>query len=519
MEKLIVLDLGTTGVKAALLDRSGRVLAEDYRAYPTNVHDDRVEQDPADWWEGAVSVMASAAGLCERGSVAGICLSGQMQDLITLDANGSSGPAILYSDARAYGEAATVAGIIGAGELASRTGNLQDGASLLAKILWLRQNEPSRYRSSRRLLFGAHDYVAWRLTGTEATDYTTLSTTGLLDITANAYAWSIIDALGFERSLFPTLVRADHQDGGLLAEPARLIGVPAGTPVFHGSGDAGSTTLGAGAGVPGVLSCYLGTSGWLAATSSGGCVNPRTGIFNLRHPDSSSLIHIGPMLLAAGNVDWAIETIGLPANTEGRYESFTSEASRAKPGCGGLVYLPYLVGERSPFRDSRARGVFAGLSRSTGSSSMFRAVLEGVAFAMRSIHEAMDPGDLGTARRLSLSGGGARSPLWPQIFADVFDSEVSVAEHAPRSGLIGAFVIAGKALGWQDGYLPPRQSGHEDVAFRPIVENRHACERAYAAFRGLYPALRESFAALADVDTEDRSQTDPGTKKPTRRDP
>jgi xylulokinase len=378
MENLIVLDLGTTGVKSALLDRSGRILAEDYRAYPMNVRGDRVEQDPEDWWESAIAVISSVAGHAGPGTVAGICLSGQMQDLVTLDARGSRGPAILYSDARARSEAATVERIIGMEELVHRTGNLQDATGLLAKIHWLRENDAGRYSASRRFLFGAHDYVAWRLTGTEATDYTTLSTTGLLDISANAYAWSVIDALGFDRRLFPSLVSAEHNDGGLLDEPARLIGVAAGTPVFHGAGDAGCTTVGSGAGVPGVTSCYLGTSGWLATTSTGGLVDPRTGIFNLRHPDPSSLIHVGPMLCAAGNVDWAIDAIGIAAQAVDRYASFTREAAAAAPGCGGLLYLPYLVGERSPFRDPGARGAFVGLSRSTGRADMYRAVLEGV---------------------------------------------------------------------------------------------------------------------------------------------
>jgi xylulokinase len=137
---------------------------------------------------------------------------------------------------------------------------------------------------------------------------------------------------------------------------------------------------------------------------------------------------------------------------------------------------------------------------------------------MRSISEAMDPGDAAGGRRLSLSGGGARSPLWPQVFADVFGCEVSVADQALNPGLVGAFVIAGRALGWRDGYLPPRSSAVEDAVFRPIAENRRACERAYRVFRGLYPALRESFAALVEADTEDRLHADPGTGNPTRRD-
>jgi xylulokinase len=514
MEELIALDVGTTGVKAALIDRDGRVLAEENHSYPMSVLADRVEQDPEAWWEGSVAVMASLVKRTDPRRVIAVGLTGQMQDLITVG-SGRVGRAILYSDSRAREQAERVSRLIGTDELCRRTGNIQDATSLLAKILWLRENEPRSFAGIRRFLFGAHDYIAWKLTGSEASDPTTLSTTGLLDIATGDYAYDVIDALDIPRSLLPAVVRADTVDGGLRSEPALLIGLPEGTPVFHGAGDAGSTTIGAGAGVPGALSCYLGTSGWLAATTAGECVDPRTGIFNLRHPDAASLIHVGPMLLAAGNVDWAIEAFGGAPGAADRYDAFTREAASA-PAAGGLLYLPYLVGERSPFRDSNARGAFVGLSRSTTRPQTNRAVLEGVAFAMKSIHDAMRHSSASVPRTISLSGGGARSPLWPQIFADAFDCEVTVADRAGQPGLTGVAVIVARALGWQEGYLPPI-TRRKDRVFRPDPRNRGAYESAYGVFCGLYPALRQSYAALATRDTEGRSGTDPHDNGSTTR--
>jgi xylulokinase len=518
VQALIALDIGTTRVKAALIERSGRILFEDSRQYSLSVTADRVEQEPEDWWTGSAAVLSSVARHAERGSVAALALTGQMQNLITLGSAGPTGRAILYSDMRAQEEAREVSRVIGAGELQRRTGNLQDASSLPAKILWLRAHDPRRFAESRKLLFGAHDYVAWKLAGVAATDFTTLSTTGLLDLAANAYAFDLTDSLGIPQSLFPGVVAADHVDGGLGENAARLLGLPSGIPVFHGAGDAGSTTVGAGAGIPGALSCYLGTSGWIAASSAGGCADPGTGIFNLRHPDGVSLIHVGPMLLATGNVDWTIETLEKPLagraagiDSADRYASFTREAGSAPAGSGRLLYLPWLVGERSPFRDPAARGAFFGLSRATTRAEMHRAVLEGVAFAMKSIHEAMPAEDGVRVRRLSLSGGGARSPLWPHVFADVFGCEVTVSERASIAGLIGAFVIAARGLGWLDGWLPPQECMGRETVFRPRAENQAVYDRQYGVFRGLYPALRGSFAALAKLDSTDRSGTDSRT--------
>ncbi len=507
MECVISLDAGTTGVKAALIDREGRILGRAYHRHETRVDGARVEQDPTDWYEGACSVIASVAEHRSAGAeVAALVLSGQMQDLIPLGADDVLGSAILYSDARAQKQARMVEDTVGAEELARTTGNLQDAASLLAKLLWLKEEEPARWASARHVLFGAHDYISWKLTGRAATDFTTLSTTGLLDIRANTYAVGLLDVLGIPHALLPQLTRAEERDGGLCPEATARLGLPSGLPVFHGTGDVGSTTIATGAGLPGTLSCYLGTSGWLAATSDGGIVDPQTGIYNLRHPDPRRIINVGPMLTAAGGVDWAIRVMGPQERGEQAFSSFTREAASAPPASAGILFLPYLAGERSPFRDASARGGFLGLTASTSRPEMYRAVLEGVAFAMRTIHDAAGAA-LGEVHRISLSGGGARSTLWPQVFADVFGCPVVVPSGAEDAGLVGAFVIGAKAMGWLSDYVPPARE--EAAVFDPVAGRKAAYDAAYGVFRGLYPALRGSFAALEKARAGDRRSAGP----------
>jgi xylulokinase len=404
-------------------------------------------------------------------------------------------PAILYSDTRSQTEIQDIHQKIGEDRLKQVTGNLQDASSLLAKLLWLKRHKPDIYARFKTVLFGAHDYIAWKLVGSAHTDFTTAATTGLLDIRQNTWALDIMRAIDLRTDVLPQLVPSHTIDGYLTEDKAALLGFPAGCPVFHGSGDVGTTTLGSNAGEPGTTSCYLGTSGWIATTTANTLANPDSGIFNLRHPDPAKLIQVGPMLLAGGNIQWVIENISSFPQAENRYALLSDKAAEVKPGANGIIYLPYLSGERSPFRAPEARGGLIGLSRETTRADMYRAVLEGVAFAMRSIQESITGRDL-NLQSLTLSGGGAKSSIWPQIFADVFHCEVLVLEHAEEVGLIGAALLGGKALGWYTGYLLPLELLKVKMTYAPKTENIPLYNELYAIFRQLYPALRNSWSVL-----------------------
>ncbi|MDY0091882.1 MAG: FGGY-family carbohydrate kinase [Candidatus Vecturithrix sp.] len=496
MQQIIAIDIGTTGAKTALISRAGEILARHYGTYETISHQGQVEQNPEDWWETVKQGILSLNSQINKEKFCGIVLGGQMQDCILLDETGLLAPAILYSDTRAQTEIQEIRQIIGEDRLTRITGNIQDASSLLAKFLWLKKHKREIYTRFKTSLFGAHDYIAWKLIGNTNTDFTTAATTGLLDIRQNRWAVDIIQELGLRTDILPHLVPGEMIDGYLSEKMAASLGLPANCPVFHGSGDVGTTTLGSNAGEPGTTSCYLGTSGWIAATTENVFANPDSGIFNLRHPDPGRTIQVGPMLFAGGNIQWIIEHISSFPREDNRYDLFNTKAADVIPGSDGVLYLPYLSGERSPFRAPEARGGFIGLSRGTTRSQMYRAALEGVAFAMRSIQESISGPDV-PLKSLTLSGGGAKSSLWCQIFADLFHCEVCVLEHAEEVGLIGAALMCGKALGWYSGYRLPEALLNVKTTYAPKVENIPPYNELYAIFRHLYPALRKSWSALS----------------------
>jgi xylulokinase len=402
---------------------------------------------------------------------------------------------LLRQFTRAQTEIQEIEKIIGKDRLKNITGNIQDASSLLAKLLWLKKHTPEIYTPLETVLLGAHDYIAWKLTGSTNTDFTTAATTGLLDIKRNTWALDIMNDLTLRTDILPHLVPGDHIDGYLSNETAASLGLPTGCPIFHGSGDVGTTTLGANAGEPGTTSCYLGTSGWVAATTANVLADPESGIFNLRHPDPAKIIQVGPMLLAGGNIQWIVETISSFSEEKNPYDLLNARAAAVKPGSNGIIYLPYLSGERSPFKAPEARGGFIGLSRETTREELYRAALEGVAFAMRSIQESIAGPDV-KLKSLTLSGGGAKSSLWPQIFADVFHCDVMVLESAEEVGLIGAVLMCGRALGWYSGYLLPPQLLRVRRKYIPKTENRQLYDELYSIFLQVYPALRKSWFAL-----------------------
>lgn len=492
---IIAIDIGTTGTKTALITRSGEILARHYASYDTISQNVQVEQNPEDWWEAVRQGILSVNSYVDKENFCGIALGGQMQDLILLGGKRVLAPAILYSDTRAQAEIYEIEKIIGKDRLKNITGNIQDASSLLAKLLWLKKHKTKIYNALETVLLGAHDYIAWKLTGSTNTDFTTAATTGLLDIKRNTWALDIMNALTLRPDILPQLVPGDHVDGYLSNETAASLGLPTGCPIFHGSGDVGTTTLGANAGESGTTSCYLGTSGWVAATTENVLADPESGIFNLRHPDPAKIIQVGPMLLAGGNIQWIIENISSFSEEKNSYDLLNIKAAAVKPGSNGVIYLPYLSGERSPFKAPEARGGFIGLSRETKREALYRAVLEGVAFAMRSIQESITGPDV-NLKSLTLSGGGAKSSLWPQIFSDVFHCDVMVLESAEEVGLIGTVLMCGRALDWYSGYLLPSQLLKVRRTYIPKAENRQLYDELYSIFLQLYPSLRKSWSAL-----------------------
>lgn len=503
-ECVLAIDVGTGGTKAALVNQLGSVVASAFHPHPRPAPSSRggpasVEQEVESWWWATTHAVQACWNKGSGGVVRALAVTGQMQNVIRLPKDGSQPipTAILYSDARAAEEVAEVNGMAGGPEyISSITGTQQGASSLLAKLRWLDKHELSAAEQCQTLLFGGHDYVVWKLSGALATDSTTASTTGLLDLSFH-YAEDLIHSveLGHWMEKLPPIKAANIPCGVVSSEAAEELGVVSlkGVPVLHCCGDAGACTLGAGAGSPGSLYAYIGTSGWVAGSFQDQvdieAAKP-SGVFRLGHPDESLVFKTGSIMTAGGNLAWSAANIGGPGGTS--MEEIDRMVKLEGAGSGGLLYLPYLNGERCPFEDGSARGCFLGISTSTTSAHMFRAVMEGVAFAMRSSRDALNGGSAPSSgvTPLRLVGGGARSPVWPAIFSGVFGQTVEVLSDAQEVGVKGAALLAGQWLGWHSSLTPEGNWVQKQQSFEPSPEGVEFYNILYSVYSQAYGGVR-----------------------------
>ncbi|KAG6552627.1 hypothetical protein Mapa_005827 [Marchantia paleacea] len=480
-----------------------------------------MEQDQDSWWMATKNAVWSCLGSAEavaRGiSVAQVCavaVTGQMQDVILLPGPGlhKRCNAILYSDARAQSEAAEIAKLGGGSDnVASITGFPQGASSVLAKLRWLDKRDPKSAQQCRSLLLGGHDYVVWKLCGLCVTDATTASTTGLTNGSFQ-YAEDLLERveLGHWIDKLPTIVASNSPCGELNSHAAVELGCAAlqGVPVIHCCGDAGACTLGAGAGGRGTTYAYLGTSGWVAGSfAKKSSLDKRSevklsGVYTLAHPDPSLVFKTGSIMTAGGNLAWAASN--LVATSEAIDMKELDGLVKSVPaGSGGLLYLPYLNGERCPFEDPNARASFVGISAVTTRGHLLRSVMEGVALAMRSARDAMfaDPLPEDISRPLYLVGGGARSPVWPAIMAAVFGQTVDVLEDAQEVGVKGAALLAGQWLGWECGHENWVQVNN---SFIPSTEEIELYEELFATYSQAYSGLKHVHKSLSNFQKSSR---------------
>lgn len=487
MPRFMAVDIGTTGAKAVLLNDDGRVLASAYRDYPTTSADGGiVEQQVSDWWAAVDAIARELTG--SSGAPDAVALTGQMQNVILIDASGQPmRPVILYSDTRARSEAEAVRAALGAQTLEQLTGSVLGAGGLLAKLAWLKAHEPEALVQTQTILLGAADAAAFHWCGESATDTTTASTTGLMVLESREWLdEALFDAvgLGAARAKLPLLLPGGALAGRVSEQAAQRSGLHAGTPVYLGPGDAGAATLGAGSGEPGPAYLYLGTSGWVAFSAE---MRPAagTGVFTLAHPRPGNYIAVAPLLTAGGNLDWIKGVLDAPD-----YGQLIAAAVAAP--ASALLYLPYLNGERSPFNDPLARGAFIGLNAGHTRADLARAVLEGVAFAYRQVLETLLPAP---PDALVLTGGGARSAGWSQILADVTGAAVDVAADAHNVGVRGAVLAARVARGEAPSYA---LAVERSARFEPNEAAHTSYSRKYALFREAYPALQPLFARQAE---------------------
>ncbi|MCC7320566.1 MAG: xylulokinase [Rubellimicrobium sp.] len=495
MQVLLGIDIGTSGCKALLIGADGAVIAADTASYPlSQPHPGWAEQDPDLWIQGArravAGVMAAAPGV----EILCIGLTGQMHGLVALDAGHRVlRPAILWNDQRTGAECAAVTEAAGGlpGLLAATNNRMLPGYTG-GKILWMRTREPELF-ARMTLALNPKDYLRLRLTGEVASEVSDASGTGLFDVRARTWATGLIETLGIDPAILPPAPESKEITGRVSRAGAQLFGLPEGIPVAGGGGDSVIQTIGSGVIAPGELQTTIGTAGILAAALDAPQDNPDGRLQGFCNVAADKWHCMGVSLNAGGAMGWYRDTFGpgIP------FDTLTAEAAASPAGARGLLFLPYLNGERCPHPDPAARGAFVGLTARHGRGDITRAVMEGVVHAFADMHALMLPMGI-EGRIIKASGGGAKSPLWRQIQADVFGCDVVTTEGAAEGAAFGAALVAGLAVGvWADA-VAAAATCRDLTRERPDPATAPAHARATAIHRGLYPVLSGAFAALGD---------------------
>ncbi len=496
MPYLLGLDVSTTGSKALLIDERGAVVASETTPHPIS-HPKPLwsEQDPADWWSGMVEAIRTVLEqIDDPGEIRAIGLTGQMHGLVCLDENGTVlRPAILWNDQRTQAQCDWITEKIGAKRLIELTGNRALTGFTAPKIIWVRENEPEVYARIAHVLL-PKDFIRFKLTGEYDTDRAGAAGTLLLDVAKREWSKVVVDELGIPESWLPKTHEGPEITGVVDDRAAAETGLRAGTPVVGGGGDQSAQATGVGAVEPGIVALTVGTSGVVFAPLASYAFEPDGRLHAFCHAVPGLWHFMGVMLSAAGSLQWYRDTLAPDVS----YDALTAEAAPTPPGSEGLIFLPYLMGERTPHPDPLARGAFVGLTARHTRGHMTRAVLEGVAFGLRDGFELIKNSDAGVINEVRVSGGGAKSALWRQILADVFQVPLVVAE-AIEGAAYGAALLAGVGGGvWPD--VPT--AARETVALGERVEpgpQAQSYEAAYALYRDLYPTLKPTFERLATI--------------------
>lgn len=492
MRHAVGFDIGTSGLKGVVVDEAGRTIAA--ATHPWRIDSPRpgwFEQDPDVWWTALAAVARQLLSRAPPPDIIG--LTGQMHGPVFLDADGAVlPPTMLWNDQRTEAECAEIARLTGE-RVVEWTLNPPRTAFTSTKILWIRRHRPDVYERTSAVLL-PKDFIRFRLSGERATDVTDASGTGLFDVRARAWSPPTIAALGVQPQWLPPVFESAATAGRVDQDGAAATGLRAGTPIVAGAADQAAALLGIGIVSSGMLAINIGTSGVVLAQLDGPVTEPRGVFHTFCHAMPEAWQLMAGVQSAGGSFQWYCDVVGAPETSAARvagvdpHEAVCRAAEDAPPGAEGLVFLPYLTGERSPHNDPRARGCWLGLSRRHERRHLARAVVEGVCFALRDLVDVAV--DVGCATgEIRVAGGGARSALWLHVLADVLGRPVRPVTRSDASAR-GAAALAMQALTGENVASIASAWARCGEEIAPEPSNVALYESRYRIFRDLYPATQ-----------------------------
>ena len=487
----IGIDLGTSSVKLLLMDELGVIHQQVTREYPLEFpHPGWSQQAPEDWKDAVLSGLQELTANCDKRQIAGIGTGGQMHGLVVLDRDDNViRPAILWNDGRTAAQVDYLNDVIGKQKLSAWTANIAFAGFTAPKILWMRENEPENFARIAKIML-PKDYVNYILTGVHCCDYSDASGMLLLDVAHKRWSKEMLDLCGITEAQMPALYESYETVGTLRPEIAQLLGFPENVKVCAGAGDNAAAAVGTGVVGDGGCNISLGTSGTVFISSKQFGVDPNNALHAFAHADGGYHL-MGCMLSAASCNKWLMDDILRTKDYAGEQAPITDE----KLGTNHVYFLPYLMGERSPINDTNARGAFIGISMDTSRADMTQAVLEGVAFAIRDSVEVAKSLGIPLASSM-LCGGGAKSPLWRRILANVLNMPLTIPASEQGPGMGGAMLamVACGAYGSVAEACAKLVTVSETVAPDPEIAARY--EARYRQFRLIYPALKGLYPQL-----------------------
>ena len=496
MERDLILayDIGTSSVKTSIVSGAGEIMASDKCDYKTSHPTAGIsEQNPLDWWQCVCmttnDIVKAHPEYTSR--VAAIGVSGHMLGSVPVDSGGNPvHPALIHSDSRAGAQFEEIRKKVGADELYRMSGNVLDARSSLCKMLWFKEERPELYAKTAKFL-QSKDFLVSKLTGNiDTTDYSDACHGELMDVRKKAYDSSLYAELGLETAKLPSLHAGMDIVGHLTGEAARVLGLTEGIPVIAGGGDGACADIGAGNVNTGDTYCSLGTTAWLSRCVEEPYLDAQRRVFHIMSLDGVHCSLFGTMQSAGGALKWIMSILG----TED-LDEFNRLAAQVAPGSDGLIFLPYLDGERSPVFDAQARGTFFGLSLSHTRPHFMRATFEGVAYALNSILRVFE--EQGKSEQIRIIGGGANSALWKQIMADVWKTPVAALNaSANDSTSLGVAAAAGAAA----GLFGSLREATDYIKVKNVTEpsrEQQSYEKYFAVYQKLYEDLKEEMHALS----------------------